>query len=62
MSTKYQKPFIIPDGFPALLKRFTREILRAQVQNMSDAYQFQRAAEGSASSVMQGSNGIVLSS
>jgi hypothetical protein len=39
MSTKYQKPFVIPEGFPALLKRFTREILRAQVPNMLPASQ-----------------------
>ncbi len=32
MSTKYQKPYVIPEGFPALLKGFTREILRAQVR------------------------------
>lgn len=31
MSSKYQKPLAIPEGFPALLKGFTREILRAQV-------------------------------
>ena len=32
MSAKYQKPFVIPDGFPELLKSFTREILRSQVR------------------------------
>ena len=31
MSSKYQKPYVIPEGFPELLKGFTREILRAQV-------------------------------
>ena len=31
MSSKYQKPFVIPEGFPELLKGFTREILRTQV-------------------------------
>lgn len=34
MSSKYQKPFTIPEGFPALLKGFTREILRAQPENI----------------------------
>ncbi len=36
MSTKYQKPLTIPEGFPALLKGFTREILRAQVRPRSE--------------------------
>lgn len=31
MSSQYQKPMVIPEGFPALLKAFTREILRSQV-------------------------------
>lgn len=31
MSSRYQQQFTIPDGFPALLKDFTREILRSQV-------------------------------
>lgn len=34
MSGKYQKPYTIPEGFPALLKAFTREILREQVRLM----------------------------
>uniref|UniRef100_A0A7S0RF79 EF-hand domain-containing protein n=1 Tax=Chlamydomonas leiostraca TaxID=1034604 RepID=A0A7S0RF79_9CHLO len=34
MSTKYQKPYTIPEGFPALLKGFTREVLRAQPENI----------------------------
>lgn len=37
MSSVYQKPYTIPEGFPALLKEFTREILRAQPENI---YQF----------------------
>jgi hypothetical protein len=31
MSSKYQKPFTIPDTFPSVLKDFTREVLRSQV-------------------------------
>lgn len=31
MSAKYQAPFVIPEDFPALLKAFTREVLRTQV-------------------------------
>lgn len=34
MSGKYQKPYVIPEGFPALLKAFTREILRSQPDNI----------------------------
>jgi len=34
MSSRYQKAFTIPDGFPAILKSFTREILRAQPVNI----------------------------
>ncbi|KAL6756998.1 radial spoke protein 7 [Haematococcus lacustris] len=34
MSTKYQKPYTVPEGFPALLKGLTREILRAQPNNI----------------------------
>jgi len=34
MSSRYQKLFVIPDGFPALLKDFTREILRNQPTNI----------------------------
>mmetsp|Transcript_17945 Transcript_17945/g.32766 ORF Transcript_17945/g.32766 Transcript_17945/m.32766 type:complete len:475 (+) Transcript_17945:89-1513(+) len=34
MASKYQKPYTIPDGFPALLKGFTREILRSQPENI----------------------------
>ena len=26
MSSRYQKAFTIPDGFPAILKAFTREV------------------------------------
>lgn len=37
MSSKYQKLFTIPEGFPALLKAFTREILRKQP---GDIYEF----------------------
>lgn len=37
MSSKYQKLFTIPQGFPALLKAFTREILRDQP---ADIYEF----------------------
>lgn len=29
-----QKPFTIPEGFPALLKGFTREVLRNQPENI----------------------------
>jgi len=32
MSSRYQKAFNIPHGFPALLKNFSREILRQQVR------------------------------
>lgn len=32
MSSTYQKPITIPGDFPAILKAFTREILRAQVK------------------------------
>jgi hypothetical protein len=31
MSSSYQQDFKVPDGFPELLKDFTREILRDQV-------------------------------
>jgi hypothetical protein len=31
MALKYQKPFTIPEGFPEILKSFTREVLRSQV-------------------------------
>jgi len=34
MSSRYQKAFTIPDGFPAILKAFTREILRQQPVNI----------------------------
>jgi len=34
MSSRYQKAFTIPEGFPAILKSFTREILRAQPANI----------------------------
>eukprot|EP00218_Dolichomastix_sp_CCMP3274_P007625 CAMPEP_0170134698 /NCGR_PEP_ID=MMETSP0033_2-20121228/2054_1 /TAXON_ID=195969 /ORGANISM="Dolichomastix tenuilepis, Strain CCMP3274" /LENGTH=467 /DNA_ID=CAMNT_0010370269 /DNA_START=39 /DNA_END=1442 /DNA_ORIENTATION=- len=34
MAARYQKSFAVPDGFPALLKSFTREILRAQPDNI----------------------------
>lgn len=37
MSSVYQKPYTIPEGFAELLKQFTREILRAQPENI---YQF----------------------
>lgn len=40
MATKYQKPYTIPDGYPALLKAFTREVLRAQVRISALAEQF----------------------
>ena len=29
MSSRYQKAFTIPDGFPMILKRFTREVRAA---------------------------------
>lgn len=33
MSSKYQsEALVIPEGFPALLKGFAREVLRAQVR------------------------------
>lgn len=31
MSAKYQAPFSYPEDFPAVIKAFTREVLRAQV-------------------------------
>lgn len=34
MTSAYQKPITIPEGFPALLKAFTREILRSQPSNI----------------------------
>ncbi|PNH06142.1 hypothetical protein TSOC_007528 [Tetrabaena socialis] len=34
MTATYQKPITIPDDFPAILKAFTREILRAQPSNI----------------------------
>ncbi|PNW81221.1 hypothetical protein CHLRE_07g347050v5 [Chlamydomonas reinhardtii] len=34
MSSTYQKPITIPGDFPAILKAFTREILRAQPSNI----------------------------
>ncbi|KAG1679795.1 hypothetical protein FOA52_012706 [Chlamydomonas sp. UWO 241] len=37
MSAAYQKSYSIPSGYPALLKAFTREILRSQPENI---YQF----------------------
>jgi hypothetical protein len=30
MASKYQKPFTFPETYPAILKEFTREVLRAQ--------------------------------
>jgi hypothetical protein len=36
MSSKYQKPYTIPDGFQELLKGFTREVLRNQVRDAAD--------------------------
>lgn len=36
MSSKYQKLFTVPEGFPAVLKAFTREILRAQPPSLYD--------------------------
>jgi hypothetical protein len=38
MSATYQKPFSIPEGYPALLKAFTREILRSQVRACEGAF------------------------
>lgn len=32
MASKYQKPLTIPEAYPAILKQFTREVLRAQVR------------------------------
>ena len=34
MSERYQRTFAIPEEFPALLKDFTREILRTQPDNL----------------------------
>lgn len=34
MSSAYQKPYTIPPGFPELLKKFAREILRTQPDNI----------------------------
>ena len=34
MSERYQRAFAVPEDFPALLKTFTREILRAQPENL----------------------------
>jgi len=34
MSSRYQKAFTIPEGFPSILKSFTREILRSQPVNI----------------------------
>ncbi len=47
MSTKYQKPFTIPASFPALLKDFTREVLRAQPESIYEfaALHFQALLE-----------------
>eukprot|EP00798_Chlamydomonas_sp_ICE-L_P028263 gene28263-31368_t len=36
MSATYQKPYVLPEGFPAFLKAFTREILRAQPDSIYD--------------------------
>ncbi|GHP04881.1 hypothetical protein PPROV_000363300 [Pycnococcus provasolii] len=34
MSSRYQKAFTIPDGFPQVLKNFAREVLRTQCDNI----------------------------
>jgi hypothetical protein len=35
MSSKYQSDaLVIPEGFPALLKGFAREVLRSQVRSL----------------------------
>ena len=34
MSSRYQKPYTIPEEFPPLLKQFTREVLREQPENL----------------------------
>jgi len=34
MSSRYQKQFSIPEGFPQLLKTFSREVLRCQPPNI----------------------------
>ena len=34
MAHKYAKKFPIPEGFPSLLKEFTREVLREQPENI----------------------------
>ena len=34
MSSRYQKPYTIPEAFPPLLKQFTKEILREQPENI----------------------------
>ena len=34
MSSRYQKPYTIPEAFPPLLKEFTREVLREQPANI----------------------------
>ena len=34
MSSRYQKPYTIPEAFPPLLKELTREILREQPENI----------------------------
>lgn len=47
MSSKYQKPLTIPAAFPELLKGFTREVLRAQPDNIYEfaAQHFQHLLE-----------------
>ena len=34
MASRYIQKYPIPEGFPAVLKEFTREILRDQPQNV----------------------------
>eukprot|EP00695_Tsukubamonas_globosa_P003312 TRINITY_DN567_c0_g1_i1.p1 TRINITY_DN567_c0_g1~~TRINITY_DN567_c0_g1_i1.p1 ORF type:complete len:156 (+),score=53.53 TRINITY_DN567_c0_g1_i1:59-469(+) len=36
MSTKYQKGFGLPENFSSVLKDFTREVLRAQPENIAE--------------------------
>ena len=40
MSSAYQKKFAMPEGFPMILKDFTREVLRADLQDPASVYDF----------------------
>lgn len=40
MTSAYQKKFAMPEGFPMVLKDFTREVLRADLQDPAGIYEF----------------------